>query len=103
MIYDVILSRENGKYVARAKNWPEVVVVEQSRDAAIEQLKSQLVDYLTHKVEVVQVEIPLPNQLNNSWLDKFGYFKDDPTFADLQAEIATYRQECDRELDHQGE
>ena len=46
MIYDVILSREDDKYIARAKEWPEVMVVENSRDAAIDQLKSQLLDYL---------------------------------------------------------
>ena len=100
MIYDVILSRENDKYIARAKEWPEVTVVENSRDAAIAQLKSQLLDYLTNKVEVVQVDIPLSTQTGNPWLDKFGWFKDDPTFDDLQAEIAAYRQELDQEMEH---
>ncbi|MEL7359011.1 MAG: hypothetical protein AAFN40_20935 [Cyanobacteria bacterium J06560_6] len=100
MIYDVILSRENNKYVARAKDWPEVTVVESSHDAAISQLKSQLLDYLKNKIEVVQVDIPLPSQTGNPWLDKFGCFKDDPTFDDLQAEIAAYRQEIDQEMSH---
>jgi len=59
MIYDVILTKENDQYIARAKEWPEVTVVENSRDAAIEQLKSQLLDYLSNQVEVVQVDIPL--------------------------------------------
>ncbi|MDJ0708277.1 MAG: hypothetical protein QNJ46_33820 [Leptolyngbyaceae cyanobacterium MO_188.B28] len=99
MIYDVILSRENDKYIARAKEWPEVTVVENSRDAAIDQLKSQLLDYLTNKVEVVQVDIPLSTQIRNPWLDKFGWFKDDPTFDDLETEIAAYRQELDQEMD----
>lgn len=98
MLYDVILSRQNDKYIARVKEWPEVTVVENSRDAAISQLKSQLLDYLTNKVEVVQVEIPLPTQTGNPWLDKFGWFKDDPTFDDLQAEIAAYRLELDQEI-----
>ena len=97
MIYEVILSRENDKYIARAKEWPEVKVIENSRDAAIDQLKNQLLDYLTNKVEVVQVEIPLPIQTGNNWLDKFGYFQEDPTFDDLQAEIAAYRREIDQE------
>ena len=100
MIYDVILSRENDKYIARAKEWPEVTVVENSRDAAIDQLKSQLLDYLTNKVEVVQVDISPSTQTGNPWLDKFGWFKDDPTFDDLQAEIAAYRQELDQEMRH---
>ncbi|MBP0027932.1 hypothetical protein [Roseofilum sp. Guam] len=87
MIYDVILRQEDDKYIARAKEWPEVTVVENSRDAAINRLKSQLLDYLTNKVEVVQVEIPLTTKTGNPWLDKFGWFQDDPTFDDLQAEI----------------
>ena len=103
MIYDVILSRENDKYIARAKEWPEVTVVEKSRDAAIDRLKSQLLDYLTNQIEVVRVDIPLSTQTDNPWLDKFGWFKDDPTFDDLQAEIAAYRQELDREMEHLSE
>ncbi|AOY80992.1 MULTISPECIES: hypothetical protein [Moorena] len=98
MIYEVILSRENDKYIARAKEWPEVMVVENSRDAAINQLKAQLLDYLTNQVEVVEVDIPLLGKTGNPWLDKFGWFKDDPTFDDLQAEIAAYRQEIDQEI-----
>lgn len=97
MMYDVILSREDDKYIARAKEWPEVMVVENSRDAAIDRLKSQLLDYLTNKVEVIQVDLPLATQTGNPWIDKFGWFKDDPTFDDLQAEIQAYRDEIDRE------
>ncbi len=98
MIYDVILSKEDDKYVARAKEWPEVMVVEGSRDEAIDQLKSQLLDYLTNQVEVVQVELSLPTLTGNPWLDKFGWFKDDPTFDDLQAKISAYRQEIDQAM-----
>ena len=36
--------------------------------------------------EVIQVEIPLPTNTGNPWLDKFGLSKDDPAFDDLQAE-----------------
>lgn len=103
MIYDVILSREKDKYIARAKEWPEVTVVGNSRAAAINQLKSQLLDYLTNKVEVIQIEVPLSVQDSNPWLDKFGWFKDDPTFDDLQAEIAIYRQELDQDIEQSTE
>lgn len=103
MIYDVILSREDDKYIARAKEWPEVKVSENSRDAALARLKSQLLDYLTNQIEVVQVEIPLSTQTGNPWLDKFGWFKDDPTFDDLQAEIAADRQDIDRQMEPDGD
>lgn len=97
MICDVILSKKNDQYIARAKQWPEIIAVDNSRDAAIDQLKSQLLDYLTNEVEMVQIEIPVSTPTENPWLNKFGWFKDDSTFDDLQAEIATYRQEIEQE------
>ena len=83
MVCDVILTKSNNKFVARAKEWPEVVVEEDTREKVIDRLKSRLADYLTNQVEVIQVEIPLPDTTGNPWLDKFGWFKDDPTFDDL--------------------
>ena len=47
MIYDIILRKENDRYIVHAKYWPEVTVVENSRDVAIDRLKSQLLEYLT--------------------------------------------------------
>jgi len=95
MLYDVIVSRRKNKYIARVKNWPEVMAEKTSREAAINEVKAKLLDYLSDQVEVVQVEIPMQAKTGNPWLDKFGWFKDDPTFDDLQAEIAAYRQEID--------
>jgi predicted RNase H-like HicB family nuclease len=95
MIYDVILSRKNNKYVARVKEWPEVTAEEPSREEAIREVESRLVEYLTNQVEVVQIEVELAAKEDNPWLRNFGRFKDDPTFDDLQAKIAAYRQEID--------
>jgi len=98
MLYDIILTKSDNKFVARAKEWPEVVVEEATRAEAIDQIKLQLTDYLANQIEVVQVEIPLPVQMRNPWLENFGWFKDDPTFDDLQAEIAVYRAEIDKKM-----
>ena len=103
MIYDVILTKINNKYVARAKEWPEVIVEENSRAEAIQQIKNRLLDYLTNQVEIIQIEIPLPAKTGNPWLDKYGWFKNDPTFDDLQAEIAAYRQEIDQAMEQLAE
>lgn len=100
MICDVILSKENNEYIARVKDWPEIMVKDSSRDKAITSVKSKLIDYLNNKVELIQIEVPSPVETSNPWLDKFGWFKDDPTFDDLEAEIASYRQEIDREMGH---
>ncbi len=99
MICDVILSKKNNKYVARVKDWPDVVVEDSSRESVLHRVKTQLRDYLTNQVEVIKVEVPLPAQTGNPWLDKFGWFKDDPTFDDLQTEVAAYRKELDKTAD----
>ncbi len=98
MICDVVLSKEKTGYVARAKEWPEVTVKEKSREKAIFRIKSKLLDYLTNKVELVQIDIPVPSKKKNPWMEKFGWFKDDPTFDDFEAEIAAYRKEIDGEI-----
>ena len=98
MLYDVIVSRWKNKYIARVKNWPEVMAEKTSREAAIDEVKAKLFDYLSDQVEVVQVEIPVQAKTGNPWLDKLGCFKDDPTFDDLQMEIAAYRQEMDQAM-----
>lgn len=96
MTCDIILTKKGNRYIARVKEWPEVVVEEKTRDAVIKKAKVKLLEYLTKEVEVIKVEIPLPNETGNPWLDKFGCFKDDPSFDDFQAEIAAYRKEVDK-------
>ncbi|MDM8569480.1 hypothetical protein QUF50_08250 [Thiotrichales bacterium HSG1] len=90
MIYDVILSRESNGYLAKVKEWPEIWSNEKTRDKAVQEVKSKLSEFLTKQhIKVVQIEVP--SVIDG--MDKFGYFKDDPTFDDLQAEIAAYRNE----------
>jgi len=100
MICDVILRKEKDKYIARVKDWPEVMVEESSRDKAITSVRTKLVDYLDKEVELIQVDVPMPGKTGNPWLDKFGWFKDDPTFDDLETEIASYRQKLNLEMGH---
>ncbi len=99
MTYDVILSKKDNTYMARVKEWPDVVVEEPTREEAIRQIRERLVEYLTRQVEVIQIDVELPAKTGHPWLDNFGRFKDDPTFADLQAEIAAYRQKIDDEAE----
>ena len=48
------------------------------------------------QVEKIKMKIPLPNETGNPWLDKFGWFKDGPTFDDFLAEISACRKEIDQ-------
>jgi predicted RNase H-like HicB family nuclease len=100
MICNVILSKENEDYIARVKDWPEVVVKESTREKAITGVKSKLLEYLNENVELIQIEVPVAGATGNPWVDKFGWFKDDPTFDDLESEIASYRQQIDIEEGH---
>jgi predicted RNase H-like HicB family nuclease len=97
MLYDVILTKHKNIYTARVKEWPEVKVKANSRERAIQQVKARLREYLTRQIEVIQVDIPLPESNPNPWLETFGRFKDDPTFEDMQADITAYRKEIDAE------
>jgi len=98
MICDVVISKKKDKYFARIKDWPEIFAEENTRDEAIFQVRSKFIDYLTNKVELVQIEVPFPSRTGNPWIEKFGWFKNDPTFDDLQSEIASYRKGIDRTM-----
>lgn len=57
MSYDIILRKNKDKYVARVRDWPELFSEEDTREAAITQIKKQLVDYLSQSPEIVQVDL----------------------------------------------
>jgi len=103
MVCDVVIHKKKDKYFARIKDWPEISVEENSRDEALTQVRSKFIDYLTNKVELVQIEVPFLSKTGNPWLDKFGWFKSDPTFDDLQSEIASYRKLIDKEMRQSSE
>lgn len=95
MICDIILSKNDSRYFARIKEWPEVSIEADSRDKAIQGIRMRLTEYLTKKVEIVRVDIPISQKTDNPWLDTFASFKDDPTFDDFLTEIREYRQKAD--------
>ena len=101
MTYDVLLRKTENKYIAQVKDLPLVIAEENTREEAIKQVKKNLSEYLNSLVEIIQIQVPLPDKYINVWLDKFGCFKNDPTFDDLQKELATYRLEIEQ-LAHHG-
>ena len=56
MTYDVILRKKQNKYIARVREWPEVVIEEETREAALVQIKQQLMAYLSQAPEVIPIE-----------------------------------------------
>jgi predicted RNase H-like HicB family nuclease len=95
MTYDVILRKKQNKYVARVREWPEVVIEENSREEAIRHIKDQLATYLRQPPEVIQIDLEAVVPSDHPWLPFAGMWADDPTWDDFMAEIEAYRQEID--------
>jgi predicted RNase H-like HicB family nuclease len=96
MTYEVILRKNLNKYIARVRDWPEVVIEEETREAAIAQIKKQLRAYLSQPSEVIQIELEPAAPGEHPWLQFAGIWADDPTWDDFVAEVAAYRQEMDK-------
>jgi len=96
MQYEVILRKTQNKYIARVREWPEVVIEEETREAALSQIKQQLAAYLSQRPEVVPIELDPSAVPSHPWLQFAGMWADDPTWDDFITEVVTYRQEVDK-------
>jgi predicted RNase H-like HicB family nuclease len=94
MTYDVILRKKDDRYIARVRDWPELIVEEDTREAAIIQMKTELVEYLNQPPEIVQIDLE-PEASVNPWLKFAGMWANDSTWDDFLAEVDTYRREID--------
>jgi predicted RNase H-like HicB family nuclease len=101
MTYDVILRKKQNKYVARVRDWPEVIIEEDSREEAIAQIKAQLSEYLSQPPEVIQIDLETVTHSGHPWVQFAGMWADDPTWDDFMVEVEAYRQEMD-ETDTEG-
>jgi predicted RNase H-like HicB family nuclease len=96
MTYDVILRKKQNKYIARVRDWPEVVIEEETREAALTQIKQHLTTYLSQPPEVIQIELEPVVTAEHPWLQFAGMWADDPMWDDFVTEVAAYRQEMDK-------
>lgn len=94
MTYEVILRKKDDRYIARVRDWPELVIEEDTREAAITHIKEELVEYLTQPPEVIQIDLE-PVIETNPWLKFAGMWADDPTWEEFLAEVEAYRREID--------
>ena len=95
MTYEVILRKKQNKYIARVRDWPEVVIEEETREAAITQIKQHLTAYLSQPPEVVQIELEPVVPVEHPWLQFAGMWADDSTWDDFVTEVVAYRQQRD--------
>lgn len=83
----------NQKISARLAEFPDYVVIADTREAAIAAIQQQLSDRLK-TIEFVSILLPISTQPDHNLTDSFGVFKDDPYFAEI-----LQRMRNDRELD----
>jgi hypothetical protein len=96
MTYEVILRKTQNKYIPRVRDWPEVVIEEDTREAAITQIKQQLTAYLSQPPEIIPIELEPAAPGKHPWLQFAGMWADDPTWDDFMTEVAASRQEMDK-------
>jgi predicted RNase H-like HicB family nuclease len=68
MTYDVILRKKQDKYIARVRDWPEVVIEEETREAALTWIKQHLSAYLSQAPEVIPIELEPVEVAAPPWL-----------------------------------
>lgn len=92
--YDILIEQSNGNgYTARLLVWPDCIVHSLTRENALQQMRTLIVERLA-KAEVVTLEIPR-REVAHSWLPFAGDWADDPLIEDFKAEIEKYRREID--------
>ena len=96
MTYEVILRKNLIKYIARVRDWPEVVIEEETREAAIAQIKQQLSAYLSQPPEVIQIELEPAATADIPGCSSPGYGLMIRRGMTLSTEVAAYRQEMDK-------
>lgn len=96
MTYAVILRKRNEKYIARVREWPEIVIEEDSREDAIAHIKTDLSAYLSQPPEVIQIDVESGTVAEHPWLQFAGMWADDPTWQDFLDEVEASRKEIDR-------
>jgi predicted RNase H-like HicB family nuclease len=82
MTYDVLLIQKDQKFIARVRQWPEIVVEGETEEKALAQAKADLEALLlTGRIVPLEVEVE-PNR--HAWGQFAGMFADDPDWENFQ-------------------
>lgn len=98
MVVDIELTRRaNDYYVARALQFPEVVIEAVSREAALAQIREALAARRRAGAEIVQITIDGADTSQPTWPHHAGNFPDDEAYRTMLAEIEQQRRESDND------
>lgn len=99
MTYDVLLTKQDGKFVARVCQWPAIIAESATEEEALRKVQAHL-QSLVAGGRIVQLEVDiLPEK--HPWQPFAGMFADDPDWEAVQVSIREYREEIDRDS-HEG-
>ena len=96
MTYDVLLTKKDEKFIARVREWPEIMVEGDTEEEVLSKAQADLKSLLVSG-RIVQLDLEVkPDE--HPWLKFAGMFADDPDWDEFQESIHQYREEIDRAL-----
>jgi predicted RNase H-like HicB family nuclease len=96
MTYDVLLTRKADKYIARVRQWPEIVVEGDSEEEVLRKAQADLKSLLVGG-RIIQLELEAEPEAH-PWQPFAGMFADDADWDAFQESMQAYREELDRGL-----
>ncbi len=94
MTYDVLLIQKDQKFIARVRQWPEIVVEGETEEKALAHARADLEALLlTGRIVPLEVEVK-PDQ--HPWSQFAGMFADDPDWENFQKAIDQNRTTPDK-------
>ena len=95
MTYDVLLTKQDDKFVARVCQWPAMVAESDTEEEALRKVQANI-QSLVAGGRIVQLEVDIQLE-EHPWQQFAGMFADDPDWEAFQASIREYREEIDRD------
>lgn len=99
MTYDVLLTQQGDKFVARVCQWPAIVAESDTEEEALRKVQAHLQSLLAEG-RIVQLELNIQPE-EHPWQQFAGMFANDPDWEAFQASIREYREAIDRDS-HEG-
>ena len=93
MTYDVLVTKHNGKFMARVRAWPEIVVEGDTEEEVLRKAQADL-KVLLMTGRIIQFELDV-KPAEHPWQTFAGMFADDPDWDAFQAAIQQYREDID--------
>ena len=85
MTYDVLVTKHNENFIARVREWPEIVVEGDTEEEVLRKAQADLKALLMTR-RIIQLELDV-KPAEHPWQAFVGMFADDPDWEVFQAAI----------------